>query len=229
MRWIIIGILLLVVFYLIFSQNRDKNLLESVTKRYRGTNAERDLVLRFLKLRIPVQMIFHDLYLEKSNNSYSQIDVVLVTKVGIVVLEVKDYKGWIFGTGYKSQWVQVLAYGKIKHRFYNPVIQNTKHIQDLKKQLKEENIPFFSVVVFYGNCVLKDINFIPNGTFVAKSERIAEVITTIMRHNNPAQYNNLPEVIRILGEAVKNGENLKTQTKHVENIKNMLGRDRIFD
>ena len=84
-------------------------------------------------------------------------------------------------------------------------------------------------MVFYGDCVLKDINFVPHGTFLVKSGRILEVIKTILKKNGPAHYNNRTEILRILGEAVKNGENFETQTKHVENIKDMLGKDRIFD
>ncbi len=37
------------------------------------------------------------------------------------------------------------------------------------------------------------------------------------------------EVAGILKEAVKNGENMETQVQHAENIKDMLGTDRIFD
>ena len=63
--------------------------------------------------------------------------------------EVKDYNGWIFGSGYNSQWTQVLAYGNSRYRFYNPIMQNSKHISDLKKQLRQfETIPFYSIIVF---------------------------------------------------------------------------------
>jgi hypothetical protein len=165
--WIFIGIVSLVVFILIFREIRDKKLLETVTKRNRGTRTERDLVLKFLKYGIPAQTIFHDLYVKKHNGNFSQIDLVVATKVGIIVLEVKDYSGWIFGAGHNSQWTQLLAYGKRKYRLYNPIMQNSKHISDLKMQLRQfETVPFYSIVVFYGNCVLKDINFVPNGTIM---------------------------------------------------------------
>ena len=42
-------------------------------------------------------VIFHDLYVEKHKGHFSQIDLVVVTEVGIIVFEVKDYSGWIFG------------------------------------------------------------------------------------------------------------------------------------
>jgi len=36
------------------------------------------------------------LYIRKHNGDFAQIDLVVATKVGIIVFEVKDYRGWIF-------------------------------------------------------------------------------------------------------------------------------------
>jgi len=228
--WLFISIVFLVVFILLIKKIRDKKLLETVTKQNRGTRTERDLVLKFLKYGISAQTIFHDLYVKKYNGNFSQIDLVVATKVGIIVLEVKDYSGWIFGAGHNSQWTQVLAYGKRKYRLFNPIMQNSKHISDLKQQLRQfETVPFYSIVVFYGNCVLKDINFVPNGTFLIKSNRVLEVFEILMKNNEPAFYTNKNEIVRILQEAVKNGEDRENQIQHIKNIREMLGKDKIFD
>jgi hypothetical protein len=227
---IILGIFILVRFSVIFRQIRNKKLLKTVTKSIRGTSTERDLVLRLLKFGIPAQTIFHDLYVNRFNGSFSQIDLVVATRVGIIVFEVKDYSGWIFGDGRYTQWTQVLAYGEKKYRFYNPIKQNNKHIEDLRKLLRScGNIPFYSIVVFYGDCVLKDISFVPNATFLVKSTRVSEVMNIIMSNNEPSQYTDKHKVVRLLREAVQNGENTETQTQHIDNIKDMLGKHRIFD
>ena len=167
--------------------------------------------------------------MEKSNGKFSQIDVVVATTEGIIVLEVKDYSGWIFGNGNHSHWTKVLAYGKKKYRFYNPIKQNQSHINSLRIQSTQFNrIPFYSVIVFYGNCELKEINYVPNGTYIAKSHRIFEVLRKIRKNNKPAPYTDKREIIRILEKAVKNGNNVDKQQKHVENIKDMIGKDRIY-
>ena len=146
------------------------------------------------------------------------------------IFEVNDYKGWVFGTVYKPQWTQTLDYGKIKHRFYNPILQNKKHIEDLKKQLKQfENIPFYSIIVFYGDSVLKDITFVPEGTFIVKPNRISKVMKMILKSNEPAQYTNKREVVNVFKNAVNNGESSEVQNQHIYNVNNMIGRDRIFD
>lgn len=227
---IVFSIFLLIGFFVIFLKIRDRKLLQTVTQSNRGTKAERDLILKLLKFRIPAQTIFHDLYLKKHNGTYSQIDLVVATKVGLIVFEVKNYSGWIFGTGYKSQWTQVLAYGKTKHRFYNPILQNNKHIADLKKQVKQfENLPFYSIVVFYGDCEFKDISFIPKGTYLIKSNRIQKVMKKILKENEPANYTNKREVVSVLKDAVKTGESRQIQIQHIENIEDMLGKHRIFE
>ena len=216
--------------FIIYRKIRDKNLLESVTDKKRGTKSERDLVLKLLKFGILEQNIFHDLYVGKRNGEFSQADLVIVTEVGIIVFEVKDYSGWIFGSGNQSQWTKVLAYGKQKYAFYNPIMQNNRHIVELRRQLYQfENIPFYSMVVFYGDCVLKNINFVPSGTFIVKSKRVLEVVGNILRDNRPFHYTNKIEVIRILREAVTNGGIIENQIQHIENIKDMLGTDRVYD
>jgi len=174
---ILFGIVSLIAAFLILrvvrKVLRDRKLLQTVTNRNRGTKTERDLVLKFLKFGMPAKAIFHDLYVRKNNGNFSQIDLVVATKAGLIVFEVKDYSGWIFGTGYQPHWTQVLAYGRSKYRLYNPILQNSKHISELKKQLNQfQSIPFYSIVVFYGNCVLRDISWVPNGTFVIKQNRV---------------------------------------------------------
>lgn len=156
---IVSGIFILYLIFKIIYRIRDKKLLQRVTRASRGTKSERNLIRKLIKHGIPVQTIFHDLILKKSNGEFSQIDIVIVTTEGIIVIEVKDYSGWIFGNGSHTHWTQVLAYGKRKYRFYNPIKQNKSHISILRKQLPQfEKIPFFSLIIFCGNSELKEIN-----------------------------------------------------------------------
>ena len=68
-------------------------------------------------------------------------------------------RGMIFGSGNNTNWTQVLSYGRKKYKFYNPIKQNNNHIKELRKTLKQfEEVPFFSVIVFFGDCELKEVN-----------------------------------------------------------------------
>ena len=227
--FILAGIYLLVRFWIIIRKILDRRLLKTVTSSKRGTSSERNLVLALLKQGVPSQTIFHDLYVKRPGGNYSQIDLVVATKVGIIVFEVKDYSGWIFGDGRYSQWTQVLAYGREKHRFYNPIMQNKKHIEDLRILLQScGNIKFYSVVVFFGNCELKEISFVPAGTYLAKSTRVPEIMNIIMSNNDPTHYTDKYKVVRLLKEAMLNGEETTVKIQHIENVKEMLGKHRVF-
>ena len=229
-------IILIVIGFFIISniiksnqRKRDRELISSVTSLNRGTNSERSLILRLLKKEFPSVTIFHDLFIKKNNNEFSQIDLVLVTSEGIIVFEVKDYSGWIYGSGNNTNWTKVLSYGRKKYKFYNPIKQNKSHITELRKTLKQfEKIPFFSVIVFFGDCELKEINYVPKGTYLVKSHRIFEVLNLIKTENEPTQYTNKREVVDTLKQLVSLGENIDYQEQHIENIKNMIGEERIF-
>lgn len=207
--------------------DQDNELIKSVTDINRGTNAEKKLIAALLKLGIHPKAIFHDLYIPRSNGKFSQIDLVVATKVGILVFEVKDYSGWIYGNGSRLKWTQVLAYGREKYKFYNPVLQNNSHIKCLRQQLKEK-VPFYSIIVFYGDCQLKDIDFIPKGTYITKRYRVLDVVNKIINENPPANYKDKIHIIKTLKSAVERGNKIDVSDRHLEGIKDMLGTDRIF-
>lgn len=231
---IIVTIIVIIVYLLHIKAKKDaairqKNidLITTVTPLSKGTHSEHLLILSLLKYGINSGAIFHDLYVYKPDGETTQIDVVVATSVGIIVFEVKDYSGWIFGKGNQQKWTQVFSYGRERYYFYNPILQNKSHILQLQRILKE-NVPFYSVIVFYGDCELQDINFIPQNTYVTKYYRIIDVIENILHNNPPANYKNKHNIVKILKKAVANGNNNQIEKKHIEKIRDMLGDDRIF-
>ena len=218
--WILIFILVSIASLLIYKEVQNDKLLRTVTHKGRGTWSERDLVLRLLKNGISADKIFHDLYVKKSDGSFSQVDIVILTEVGIIVIEVKHLSGWIFGTGNQTKWVQVLAYGKQKYSFYNPVFQNNSHIKFLQSRLSNlEDIPFYSLIVFYGDCVLKDLSQIPSEISIVKFDDAIDVITKLIQTGKKSTYNNLVDIEAILLVSVNYGEDRDVRLQHAENIR----------
>lgn len=224
------ALLILSVIYFIYKKLNHGKSPHQVFEPARGTPSERELVRELAKVGIPSSHIFHDLLVDKEKDHFAQIDAVAVTRVGIIVFEVKDYSGWIYGSGNDQKWTQVLNFGKEKHRFYNPIAQNKKHVSELKKKLIQfREVPFYSAIVFYGECELKNIEFVPEGTFVLKSRRVNEVVNKIMTEGTTVQYTNEKEVLRVLMESTEKGGIRENQAKHIEQIKDMLGTHRVFD
>jgi hypothetical protein len=84
----------------------------------------------------------------------TQIDHILITQNGIIVIETKHYSGWLFANEKQKQWTQVLF--KVKHRFQNPLIQNNKHVlavQQLLDFIPKEQVQ--GLVVFTGDAQFK--------------------------------------------------------------------------
>ena len=225
---ILVFILLSVVSIFVYTEFKDRELLKTVTNLNRGTKSERKMVLKILKSGIKSTAIFHDIYLNNGNGKYSQIDLVVATKVGIVVFEVKEYSGWIFGTENQINWTQILAFGKRKYKFYNPILQNKKHVEDLKKFYHFDNIPVFSMIVFFGDCEFKNLIDLPSRTFLTKSNKVINRFNEILENNQPAKYENKWEIASLLKQAVKNGENSIIREKHIENIQKLKTRNRFY-
>lgn len=63
----------------------------------------------------------------------TQVDHILMSRFGVFVIEVKDYKGWIFANEGQKTWTQVLFRRKFK--FQNPIFQNLRHVQAVERLL----------------------------------------------------------------------------------------------
>lgn len=117
---------------------------------FTGTNNGEALVANTLAYGLDHEKyyIFNNVTIPSEYNGSSQIDHIVVSHLGIFVIETKDYKGWIFGGKDQKEWTQSLPGGN-KFHFFNPLRQNWSHIQSLKEifpTIPEEK--FISVVVF---------------------------------------------------------------------------------
>lgn len=194
------------IVFAIYTNHKNNKLIEQVTPLYRGERSERSLVLSLLKYGVNPRAIFHDLYIQKNNGEYTQIDVAVATSAGLVVFEVKDYSEWIFGSERQKYWTQVLSYGREKHRFYNPIMQNAGHIKALRQRLPQNpSIPIYSVVVFYGNSELKDVTYFSPNTYLIYPNSINNLMQFIMEHP-AARFGDKYEIMNVLTQAVENGK-----------------------
>lgn len=84
----------------------------------------------------------------KGNTSSTQIDFVVISNYGIFCIEVKTYKGWIFGNAKHEAWTQVIF--RYKKKFYNPLLQNYAHIKAITDLLGPYHLKaqIVSLVVF---------------------------------------------------------------------------------
>lgn len=177
--------------------------------RNKGKRGE-NMVASVLGDTIPgEQYIINNLLFTNDSNHSCQIDHIFINKHGIWVIETKNYSGTIYGNEEQREWTQVLAYGNMKNKLYNPVKQNQTHIYHLSQFLKVKNI-FINIVVFTNNADIKNINSLHvieiNDLNKIKSEDTGITLTT---EQMESYYNKLSEL--------KNSNQL-TEKEHIKNI-----------
>ena len=117
-------------------------------------------------------LVLHDILIKGDEDMSSQIDLLIIARTGIYVVEVKRYdNAKIYGNGKRNTWYYYLG-GK-KYDIYSPLKQNKKHIENLKNFLTDfGNIPYFSVLTIICNDFkVDDINANPDNpdTFICNS------------------------------------------------------------
>jgi predicted RNA-binding Zn-ribbon protein involved in translation (DUF1610 family) len=122
----------------------------------KGTLGEYRVARRLHRLNKNEYKVYNDIYLKAKGRSI-QIDHLVLSIYGIFVIEIKTYKGWIFGHEKSKYWTQILY--KKKYQIYNPIIQNWSHINFLKNISADfKHLNYFSIIVFAGSAKLKKIN-----------------------------------------------------------------------
>lgn len=94
-------------------------------------------------------------------------------------------------------------------------MQNARHIKALREQSEQfAHLPIFNVVLFAGNCTLKNVNYWADNTFVGYTSNISYVLKK-MNEFRLAHYTDKREVARVLRKAVENGNNPNIVISHM--------------
>ncbi len=149
MQEILIIIIASFVFGYILGRIRTKKI--KYKKENEGEAAVRKVLTNFCKES--TAHILNDITLEHGDGT-TQIDHILITQNGIIVIETKHYSGWLFANEKQKHWTQVKF--KFKNKFQSPIFQNKRHVQAVQKLLdfipKEQ---IHNLVVFTGEAEFK--------------------------------------------------------------------------
>ena len=124
-----------------------------------------------------------NVYIPWPDGRTAQIDQIIIADSGIYVLEVKNYKGWIFGNERNQYWTQVLTTGirgeSIKNRLYNPIKQNATHISCIRRNIRDYTVPIHSVIVFSNESEFKDVIYYSPDVYVVYQNRLKSTLRDI--------------------------------------------------
>lgn len=94
-------------------------------------------------------LVLRNLYLDY-NNSICEIDIIALSKLGVFVIENKNYKAKVSGSIQEYFWS--LNYPSLRsEKLFNPIKQNTKHISILRSILIDAgflDLPLYNIVIF---------------------------------------------------------------------------------
>ena len=76
---------------------------------------------------------YRNLVIPAEKGDFTEVDHLVLSPFGIFVIEVKNYRGWIFGSERQPQWT--VQHFRSKHQFMNPLHQNYKHTEAVKQLL----------------------------------------------------------------------------------------------
>lgn len=117
--------------------------------RIKGAIAERALYKVLVKELPASYQHYRNLVIPTEQGDLTEIDHLVVSAYGIFVIEVKNYRGWIFGGEKQPRWT--VQRFRSKHQFMNPLHQNYKHTEAIKHVLGlngKDNDAVHSIVVF---------------------------------------------------------------------------------
>lgn len=189
--------------------------------KYRGAEGEKRIAkIADLACSGTSAVPIKNLYLPWPDGRTCQIDELIIADSGIYVIEMKNYKGWIFGNEKNQYWTQVLSSGyygqSIKNRLYNPIRQNASHVYCIRKNLKGYKGPIHSLIVFSNEAEFKDITVYSSDVYVLNQSRIHDVFQLIAdKHKNCLTADEIQDIKAQLYQVAIPAD----EKRHVENIK----------
>lgn len=168
-----------------------------------------------------------NIYIPKTNDETTEIDVLMISPKGLFVFESKNYSGWIFGSDNQKYWYQTLPSGRYdshKEKFYNPVFQNNTHIKYLKSMIGEQ-IPIHSIITFSDRCTLKNVKIKYSNVYVINRYQVYKLVSSIYNNNleNYLSDMQIDEIYNSLYPFTQVDDNIKQ--KHIDNIYNNIIED----
>lgn len=152
-------------------------------RRKKGEEGELYTASCLKKIRGYKRMLHHVYVPRADGKGTTEIDLVLIHVKGIIVIENKNYKGYIYGREEDVYWLQVSG-KREKRSFYNPVKQNQGHIRHLKRLLAANTgfqIPYISVITFNNGGKLKRIRVHKETAIVTSSKKVRKCLRRRMR------------------------------------------------
>lgn len=94
--------------------------------------------------------VLANLFVPKENGKTTQVDLVLINKTGIYVIEVKNYNSIVRGNNTIKEWKKFNE-NQSTATFHNPIKQNNAHVYGVKRILDKFDDSYFTSLIIFSN------------------------------------------------------------------------------
>jgi len=169
----------------------------------------------------PKTDIFMNMYIPGKNTTHTELDIVVLSDRGILLYEVKNYGGSIYGSKSDVYWTQVLSYF-IKNKFYNPIRQNYLHHKSLTNYLNVNESEIIPIISFTNRSKLRRID-VDHRHYVLQTKDTIAFTKKILK-DGPILFDQLAlnQMRHVLKEASLKGLNIKDA--HVQEVTQLINK-----
>lgn len=132
-------------------------------------------ILAELKQERPNARFIQNAYIPKQGNDFTEIDILMIDRTGIYIIEAKNLAGKIVGNWTTDEYLKIEHPNGKTYNLYNPVFQNTNHYKNLKSVSGLESKLFRSIIVF-GDHTLFDYKTAPIFARVCQIKKLMQNI-----------------------------------------------------
>lgn len=187
---------------------------------YTGTIGEAETIQKIDKIMKQFNLkykIIKNVYLPKANRT-TEIDIIVISEIGIYVIENKNYNGWIFGSYNNLKWT-VTYNSNEKYQFYNPILQNNSHLEEIKKYIPPKYTHCLkSIIIFSNSATLKKVPESNDNYTIINTSEIYNLIKN-EKNNKIIPEETIYNLSNYFYEYTKITEEEKQ--KHINNIKSI--------
>ena len=167
---LLIGLLILAEVLGLWLKKRKRRRELLKRQRIRGEEGELETARLLEGMRGHFELLHH-VYLPIGEGRTTELDLLMIHEKGLIVIENKNYSGFIYGRGSETYWMQVRERGE-KRSFYSPVRQNEGHIRHLRAFLGQEAVPIWSVITFNERGQLRRVRVSRKTALVCSAVRV---------------------------------------------------------
>lgn len=162
--------------------------------------------------------LINNLCFQDEEGYSSEIDHILITKVGVFVIETKSNYGKIYGKENDKKRKTYNEETNITEEIINPVLQNNGHINHLRKMFKRNSPKMYSVIIILNG----DISDLTINNVYSLNEAINYIKYKMSQNNHDNNY--VDKIYKLFLDLKNNYEISKDE--HIQNVKSIYEQNK---